>query len=532
MQAHIANLDYRYKLDKARIVTELKNERPQWIISAYGPEKELPVQLFGGYPREQSFEELRLRHYELAAAGNPQQAVQEAQAWFNNAEQQIRTALDDVEGAIKYMINGENEHPNRFDICKAKGGNLNNNPQGLVGSQPSGPAFGQPSSALAAPKASFAGPATSFTQPTGTLGFGQPSALGSQPPSFGQQAGSSGQSSGFGPPTQLGRPTTSFGQPSSRFGHSSAQAPAFGKPSNPTSAFGQPSVPTPAFGKQSFGQPSAPSAFGQKPAATAFGAPSALGSKQQSAFSQPSAPQKSAFGQQSSGISQPSAFGKPSSAPTNPFGQPSQTSVPSQPTAFGNPSSASSNLFGQPRQPAATSAFGQATPVAANPFSRPSANQSTSAFGQPSTSGNPYDHSLTQPPKASVQKFTQPTSGFGGPSASSMSTAVSQSANVPAASKRVQVSATRDAQGKLRTWKGNPVTYVDNEPCTKGRDGAWEKICFPDGPPALVKAVELADEAYDESTKENYTFMRTHGVFKDGLMPTLPPKREWCNWDF
>lgn len=63
-----------YSLNPETIVKDLTEERPQWILSAYGPGRDAPEQLWGA-PVEQSFEEMRL-HFELgAAAGNPQGAV-------------------------------------------------------------------------------------------------------------------------------------------------------------------------------------------------------------------------------------------------------------------------------------------------------------------------------------------------------------------------------------------------------------------------------------------------------------------------
>jgi len=392
------------------------------------------------------------------------------------------------------MITRAKEHPNRFDICEARGTDL-------TGSQPSGSPFGQPT----APKPSFGAAATSFSQPTGASGFGQPSTLGSRPSPFGQQGIAAGQPSVFGRSAQLGRPSTSFGQPTSSFGPPSAPAPAFGKPSNPTSAFGQSIPPNSAFGQPSFGQPSAPPTLGQNSLTPAFGAPATLGSNQQSAFGQPSTLQQSAFNKQSVGTTQPSVFGKPS--------------------ASGNP-------FGQASQPPRTSALGQTTPAATNPFGQPAAIQSTQPFRQPSATGTGSGYAPIQPANALMQSLTQSSTGFGNLSAPSTSTALSHPTATLAASSKRQVPATRDAQGKLKTWNGKPVTYVDNEPCTKGEDGAWQKVCFPDGPPALTKAEDLAEVAYDESTKENYVFMRTHGTFKDGMMPSLPPRREWCSWDF
>lgn len=82
------------------------------------------------------------------------------------------------------------------------------------------------------------------------------------------------------------------------------------------------------------------------------------------------------------------------------------------------------------------------------------------------------------------------------------------------------------------SWKGMPVRYFDDEPCYKGNDGNWQRIWFPDGPPVFTKTVDQPDEAYDEATKVNYKHLKQTGTFKDGIMPTLPPKREWCSWNF
>lgn len=75
MAGHSAPPAIPYSLDKDQIVTDLSSERPQWILSAYGPGRQAPIQLFGGPGREQSFEEMRLLHYMGMASGNPQQAV-------------------------------------------------------------------------------------------------------------------------------------------------------------------------------------------------------------------------------------------------------------------------------------------------------------------------------------------------------------------------------------------------------------------------------------------------------------------------
>jgi nucleoporin NUP42 len=54
---------------------DLTEERPAWILSAYGPGKDAPEQLAGGFPREQSFEEARWAYQQGAEAGNAQGAV-------------------------------------------------------------------------------------------------------------------------------------------------------------------------------------------------------------------------------------------------------------------------------------------------------------------------------------------------------------------------------------------------------------------------------------------------------------------------
>jgi nucleoporin NUP42 len=64
-----------FSLDKSQIITDLSSEKPQWILSAYGPGRQAPAQLFGGQMREQSFEEMRLLHCMASSSGNPQQAV-------------------------------------------------------------------------------------------------------------------------------------------------------------------------------------------------------------------------------------------------------------------------------------------------------------------------------------------------------------------------------------------------------------------------------------------------------------------------
>lgn len=65
----------KYSITPEVIEKDLTSDAPQWILSAYAPGRDAPDQLFGGYPREQSFEELRLHYLMGKASGNEQQAV-------------------------------------------------------------------------------------------------------------------------------------------------------------------------------------------------------------------------------------------------------------------------------------------------------------------------------------------------------------------------------------------------------------------------------------------------------------------------
>lgn len=371
-------------------------------------------------------------------------------------------------------MNGENEHPNRLDVCKAKGAPSTQS-QTSAPNQQIASTFGRPSSsapALGQPSASsaFGGPFVSpFGQPsapTATPTFGQPSA-----PTFGQPS----QSSAFGQAS-----TTSFGQPSLTFGKASIPAPTFGQASVP-GPFG---TPQPQQQPNAFGKPSGPD-FIQQPSAA-----------NKNSFGQPSAP------------SQTSAFGRPSTSNASPaFGQPAVSGTAS---GFPQSSTVPVNAFAQPTAPSTTATFSQPSTAAPNPFGqrKPSfANQPVPSFGQP------FGHSNT------AKTSTGPAADRTG-------------ARVPGGQGAYGGQTQKDSQDKITSWNGTPVRYFDDEPCYKGNDGNWRRIWFPDGPPAFTKTVDLPDEAYDEATKENYRHLKQTGNFKDGIMPALPPKREWCSWNF
>ena len=74
--------------------------------------------------------------------------------------------------------------------------------------------------------------------------------------------------------------------------------------------------------------------------------------------------------------------------------------------------------------------------------------------------------------------------------------------------------------------------YKDDVPGTQAFDGTWQKIWFPDGPPVPDKWAEAEPELYTEDVKRAYENARKNGVFDGGLLPLVPPKQEWCQWDF
>ncbi|KAJ5797777.1 uncharacterized protein N7503_007073 [Penicillium pulvis] len=502
--------DYNLNASDIKLDLTVGKGRPEWIFSAYAPLRDLPRQLFGGPQREQSMEEMRLRHYQAAAAGNMNQAMQEAEALYAESAKQMELALSDINGAIQYITDGAKEHPNRIDIVN---GNTDSNanqvspafgqsstpaPTNAFGGSSSSTTFGQPSA--------FGGnsSSTAFGQPS-TLGgnssstaFGQPSTLGGnsssqafgQPSAFGQTA-SLGQPSAFGQPSSLGQKPSPFGQPSAMGGQG-----AFGKP-----AFGQPAQPgntQPAFGQSGFGQPSGPAPFGGA-AASPFGTVNQNANP--SAFGQPPAQQPataanpSPFGQVATQqAAAPSGFGQPSG--TSGFGQPSQN-----PTPFGQPQQANPNPFGQP-------------PAAANPFGAPQA--APAPFGQPAApQGLPVANVDAGPP--AFMQIDDPN----------------ELNPLP----RLQGETRRDpGSNRLTAWKGRPVRYVNNYPCYEHPQDpkTLVRINFPDGPPdaATLRDSQGKEDEYTPEVIEMYQFFLANGYFKDGIIPAVPPKREWISFDF
>lgn len=419
--------------------------RPIWVFSCFGPGRNAPRQLFGGPQRELSFEELRLRHYEAAASGNPGPAIQEAETLYSESVSQMDVILKNLDAAVKYVTEGAKEHPNRIDITN---GNI-------------GPEAGQAHSAFG--QTAPLRPTPAFAAP----GFAQQAP---SQPAFGQP--SLGQASGFGQPSAMG------------------SQPSFGQP-----AFGQPSVTQPSFGQSSFGQPSTmdPSSFGQASGtATPFSQISNQAQAPSSSFGQPSP-----FGQTGQ---QASGFGQPTAAPSSSgFSALAQTASPfgqaQAPAPFGQPSQAPSP-FGAAAQQATHSPFGQPTSTA----------QATVA---PSTTVSTGPAPVLKIDNSNDLRPIPPLSG----------------------------ETRRDPMTKkLISWKGQPVKYIDNAPCyLHPQDQKTAvRIFFPDGPPdeASLRDAQAKPDEYTPDIAEQYEFFVKNGSFKDGIIPSVPPKTEWVSFDF
>lgn len=415
-----------------------------------------------------------------------------------------------------------------------------------------------------------------------TTGFGQPSSIGQQSPAFGKpafgqpaaQTSTFGQASAFGKPSQpgfgqasaVGGGGSAFGQPSnpaqnSGFGQPSAiggGASAFGQPAAPgqSTGFGQPSQmgAKPAFGQSTFGQSSQP-AFGQasKPA---FGQASAAGQQASPSPFAAAASQPSGFAQAAqqpaTGFGQPSAFGaaagKPSPFATagqqqqqSPFAAaPSNNTAPPQTNAFGG---SSQSAFGQPSQPAAQqNPFG--TGAAASSAPKPAFGQPTqptqpapSAFGQPSqpaASRNPFGQ--TQTP----QQQQQPTANGTAPAA-----AAAAAGSTPTAGPDPSTYLTHNVSQQPTSFKQQAVTLLSKDDGktsfhvyqNASNNGQPEHLWFPAGPPAANPDTQLREEdvfysgALGKELQAIYEAVASQGAFVGGVMPEVPPKREWVRFD-
>ncbi|KAI1293234.1 hypothetical protein F5Y03DRAFT_374569 [Xylaria venustula] len=513
-----------YKVTKETIRIDLANERPTWILSCYGPGKEAPEQLFGGYPREQSLEEVMIH---IRGAANREQAISEVKALHDQAEQQIQTTLNNLDGALQFVLAGANNHPNRLDICRQN--TIDGGTTGIFAVK-TGFADNPLTSNTGTNQNPFSTttPSNPFSSGGTTSAFGQPSTLGRPPNPFGAAPNPQ-----FGQPSQMGVAAPAFRQPSQMGAAAPAPAPAFGQPS-------QMGASAPAFGK--------PSTLGQT--GNPFAAASAAGP---SPFAQASQPATSM---------QPSPFGAPSAPPANPFGQPGGASSGASP--FAQVSGAA---------PSTTSPFGQPQPAAINPFAKAaeaSKDQSMDTSVSEATRPNPFGDprgGFVPPEDRKPKPFGFPTQNPGAANAASnpfslgaqqnqaQSSAAANKAGpyAPGSTKQhppVESYTTKAMNGQITSFNNQPIVFrwkvgdryqeqppenprMDQQvPGFRKPDGKWCKILFPAGPPAYNKDTEPDPALYDASVKAVYEQMATTGRFRGGVMPEVPPMREDCVWSF
>lgn len=161
-------------------------------------------------------------------------------------------------------------------------------------------------------------------------------------------------------------------------------------------------------------------------------------------------------------------------------------------------------------------------------------------FGQPAVAPSPFGQPTPQQPVA-PSPFGQPAAPQGVPV---------PTANVgPRAFLKIddpqQLHPLPDLQGqtmrdpnikKLTMWKGRPVNYLNNHPCyLHPQDNkTYVRINFPDGPPddATLRDSQAKAEEYTPEVEEMYKFYLENGYFKDGVIPSVPPKKDWISFDF
>jgi nucleoporin NUP42 len=220
--------------------------------------------------------------------------------------------------------------------------------------------------------------------------------------------------------------------------------------------------------------------------------------------------------------------------------QPPNTLGPADSTTNTNPfSKGISEPFGA-SSPAAKTLFGQ-SPIQAmattgNPFSNPlpsASNPLGQNFSVQEANSKPFGNAL---PNSSVTtgRFDIAPSGhqLGGSSQAFVNGNAIVGSNDSIQQLPLDAYSSRDSSGRLAVFKGMRVTYKDDKAGYRGSDGTWHKIWFPQGAPAPFKDTEMEGLAYDESIKRAYMHALQSGTFQGGVIPAVPPKREWCLYDF
>jgi len=208
----------------------------------------------------------------------------------------------------------------------------------------------------------------------------------------------------------------------------------------------------------------------------------------------------SQFGTSVLGQTQAGTFGQPAT-----FGQkPSAFGAPLQPAAFGaSPQPLALEASSQ------NNAFGVSTSQPSMSHNSFAITAQPNVFGNPLASANPVQQNTFN----SFQQQQPTTNGL---------SSAQDSAN----------HIVKDGSGRLVSFKGQRVQYKGDEPGILINNGSWKKIWFPNGPPGPNATTEMEGEVYDEQIKASYMHMQQTGAFKDGVIPLVPPKREWCSWDF
>jgi len=270
-------------------------------------------------------------------------------------------------------------------------------------------------------------------------------------------------------------------------------------------------------------------------------------------FSQQQDPNMSGFGLQNQGQSVP--FGQPQAGV---FGMPEQSQ---KNQAFGQG-------FGQ--QPANPQPFGQSTPTQGLPFGQqiPQPQQTQNGLGQqfpptnstfglqqasqPQTLSNGFGNQQQPQNNTFGAPSPNPTmGGFGinGTNNGTNMTATQQQAPMPPlndfhAQSQNPISAqagqyqpadvstysTRDNSGRILTWHGKVVKYIENMPYYQGAGNQWERIWFPDGKPA-PQSWEAPSQDYMQETIQAYQFLMQNGQFQGGIMPELAPRVDMARFD-
>ena len=186
--------------------------------------------------------------------------------------------------------------------------------------------------------------------------------------------------------------------------------------------------------------------------------------------------------------------------------------------------------FGQPSQPAASNPFGQPS-VPAGSFGAFGASTNTNGpstgFGAPlgGTASSPFQQASQAAQQSAAPALGQPSGASPYPPGSSRQ-------HPP-----VESYTSRNMDGTLCEFKGKPVAYAPAQdgkthPAVRNFDGSMSRIWFPDGPPGYNKDTELPDDKYDAREKGLWQAFVQTGKFAGGVMPELPPKREFCTWEF